>query len=277
MANISMIPIHVLRETTCYGQVIDRITVDVPDNASYTARSRTSDTVLWNHHPNIVPQYQQSATGTLVDYQSDQRSRYLHSQFAVGNTLVDSCPYETPIYSSANPYHERTVRHNPDGSVGTEPGSFLPGQAVMGSCNQLDSQALVPNPLFNMADDIIQPPQSRPLETQSRKPPKSPSTGSGYDLIHSVTGVFWNIERFGNRDLPELSFTTTRNSMEALVEFAVENPACAIPNDAQRPKDSGHSLTEVLTMLVDKALEVPGKYVFRIYSDECSTKVHILH
>jgi hypothetical protein len=277
MANTSMIPIHVLREITCCGQVIDRITVDVLDNASYTARSRASDTVPWSRHPNIVPQYHQSSTGTLVDYQSDQRSRYLHSQFAVGNTLVDSCPYETPVYSSANPYHEHTVRHTQDGSVGTEIGSFLLGQAVMGSCNQLDSQALVPKSLFNMADDTIQPPQSRPLETQCRERPESPSTGSGYDLIHSVTGVFWNTERFGNRDLPELSFTTTKDSMEALIEFAVENPACAIPNDAQRPKDSGHSLTEVLTMLVDKALEVPGKYVFRIHSDECSTKIHILH
>jgi hypothetical protein len=28
---------------------------------------------------------------------------------------------------------------------------------------------------------------------------------------------------------------------------------------------------------VDKALKVPGKYVFRIHSDECSTKIHILH
>jgi hypothetical protein len=240
--------------------------------------------VSWNYHADLVPLYYQSATGSLVDYQSDQSFRYLSSKFAVENTLTNSCPYETPFNTSARSYQDHMVQHPHDGNVETQPGSLLSAQAVMGTSSQPDYQATDPDTLVIDTRDNTsqppqppQPPQSQLLETESAKPLASPSTGSGYDLMQSVTGVFYNTEKFGNRDLPEISFTIRRRSMEAEVKFTVGTPMSAISGDWQWSKDPGQSLTKALTMLADEALKVPGEHKFQIHSDESSTKIRKLH
>jgi hypothetical protein len=243
--------------------------------------------VSWNYHADLVPPYYQSATDSLVDYQSDQSFRYLYSKIAVENTLPNSCPYETPFDTSTRPYQDPMVQYPHDENVETRPGSLLSAQAVMGTSSQPDYQATVSDTLVTDTRDNIsqppqppqlpQPPQSQLFEAESAKPLASPTTGSGYDFMQSVTGVFYNTEKFGNRDLPEISFTIRRRSMEAEVKFAVGTPISALSGDWQRSKDPGQTLTKALTFLVDGALKVTGEHKFHIHSDESSTKIRKSH
>jgi hypothetical protein len=256
-------------------QVIDCVTVDFPNNLPYDDGSRASDTVFWNYHPNMVPQYHQSGTGTLVDYQSDQSFRYLHSQFAVENTLASSCPYETPFYSSAKACQNSLIRFNLDGSAGTQSGSFKSAQAVMEKSSQRENQALASDTLTDTRDNELQPSQSQLLGTQSAKLLASPSTGSGYDFVQSVTGTFYKTVKSDNCRLFELSITIQRNSMDARINLVVKNCESARSEYGDCAENREQSLTGALTDLADEALEIPGNHEFRVHSDEFSTKIDV--
>ena len=258
--------------------MINYVTANSLNNPLLDDRSRAPENVFWHYHPNIVPQYHQSATSTLVDYQSDQYFRHLHSQFAVENTLASSCPYETPFYPLAIPWQNSMVRHNHDGSVETQPGPLLSLQTVTGIPSHLSNQASASDAFMDIRDDAAQPSRSarsEVLETQSASPLASPSTGSGYEFVESVSGMFYRTVHSGNHRLLELSITIGRHSMDAEIRFAVEKCESARSEYEQHSKAPGQSLTEELTRLTEEALEIPGEHEFRIHSDESSTKIDI--
>ena len=281
MTDISKILTQVLSKIPCHVQVADCMTVDFPTETFHDDGIRASDTVFCNYYPNMIPQYHQSATETRVDYQSDQSFRYLYPQFAIENTLANACPYETPLHSLAKSDQDLMVPHNYDESAGRQPGSSLSAQAVMGTSSQMHSQAPVSDSSIDTRNNTSQlshtqqHQQYQLLETQPVEPSASPRTGSAFDLIQSMIEVFWNTEKFGNHDLPELLFTTRENSMDAVVRFAVKNPAGAIPDNGRCSETPAGTLTKTLTMLADKALKVPGQHAFCVYSDKTSTEIHI--